>query len=194
MNEIELKAHVYDRDSLVKKLNAFAEFKTSLTRDDLYYYNPSVSKKSIRIRRETENGNCRILLTYKRKELRDGENGVQIEVNEEKECTMTSADPLESFFKDSGYEIKTKKHKEVTDWEYTINGFKCTIELCNVPPLGDFIELEILSESGDKETVSKARDSLFEILDLCGIDRSCIENRYYSDLLKQNEKKGGKHV
>lgn len=184
MNEIELKAHVLNRRETENKLNSFAQFKSTVTKDDVYYFNPAISEKSIRIRKETENENCRYLLTYKQKEKRTNESGHTIEVNNEKECTLSCAEPLESYFADCGFSVKLKKHKEVSSWVYSINGFDCTIELCNVPPLGDFVELEILSKKDDDETVSQARNALYEILYLCGIDKSCIENRYYSELLK----------
>ena len=59
MNEIELKAHVLNRRETENKLNSFAQFKSTVTKDDVYYFNPAISEKSIRIRKETENENCR---------------------------------------------------------------------------------------------------------------------------------------
>ncbi len=65
MNEIELKAHVTDREKVKEKLNSFARFQRSVTRDDCYYVGPSGKGKKIRIRKETENETVTWLLTYK---------------------------------------------------------------------------------------------------------------------------------
>ena len=37
MLEIELKAHVYDRNALVKKLEGFAEYEKTVKREDSYF-------------------------------------------------------------------------------------------------------------------------------------------------------------
>ena len=37
MTEIELKAHVYNREELLQKLNTFAEFKKTVIKNDTYY-------------------------------------------------------------------------------------------------------------------------------------------------------------
>lgn len=65
---------------------------------------------------------------------------------------------------------------------------KATLELCNVPPLGYFLEIEILSPSKKDEDVKKVQQILFELLEKCGIEKSCIEEKYYSELLSQIEK------
>lgn len=104
------------------------------------------------------------------------------------------AAPLEQFFLDAGFSVELKKHKEVLTWTYPLpilsellkEEIFTTIELCNVPPLGDFLEIEILSPSKDEKIVSQIQQILFEILEKSGIEKSQIEPRYYSDLLKEN--------
>ncbi len=174
MFEIELKAHVKDRNSVIKNLNSFALYKTSLIRDDQYF-----SKDNIKIRLREEN-NCDsdtsiFILTYKQKEIRS-----DTEVNDEKECTLSNPDAFLAFIKDAGFKTELTKHKEVKIWTYQ----GATLELCNVPPLGDFIEIEILSSTNDSKTLAECQKKLHEILSLCGISKSEIENRYYSEMLK----------
>ena len=54
-----------------------------------------------------------------------------------------------------------------------------------MPPLGDFIEIEILSASNEKETVATIHKQLCDILALCDIPQSQIEPRFYTDMLKE---------
>ena len=60
-----------------------------------------------------------------------------------------------------------------------------TFELCNVPPLGDFLEIEILVKDTNEETIKPLQDKLLELLDMTGIGRDKIEKRYYSDMLRE---------
>ena len=191
MTEIELKAHVDDRNALIKVLNAKASYIGSVSRDDEYYGKTPDDRNKIRIRKETRESGTSYLVTYKRKELRTGENGMNIEVNDEKECSVSSPEALTAFLLDTGYSIQLKKHKSVMDWEILIpegqvlsHELVATFELCNVPPLGDFLELEILSPCSDETSVLKVREKLEELLDLTGIPKAKIETRYYSEMLR----------
>ena len=60
-----------------------------------------------------------------------------------------------------------------------------SFELCNVPPLGDFLEIEILTKDDSEENIRYAQDKLFELLDMTGIGRDKIEKRYYSEMLRE---------
>ena len=194
MNEIEIKAHVYKKDELIKNLNSFAEFKQEVLRDDTYYESPLNPKIKIRIRKEKCAKETRFILTYKRKEIKSTSENSSTELNEELETELLSSAPLEQFFCDAGLKVALKKHKEVLDWELKLPisieniQLKATLELCNVPPLGDFLEIEILSPSKKDEDVKKVQQILFELLEKCGIEKSCIEEKYYSELLSQIEK------
>jgi len=59
------------------------------------------------------------------------------------------------------------------------------IEVCNVPPLGDFIEIEILSKTKDEKTVKNIQKELISILQRCKISESDIESKYYSEMLRE---------
>ena len=71
MTEVELKAWVDDRDSLIKNLDSWAKYAGAVIRDDNYWGLTDRKIRSIRVRCETFDGeNKRTLITYKRKELR----------------------------------------------------------------------------------------------------------------------------
>lgn len=191
MTEIELKAHVDDRNALIELLNKKAVYKGRVCRDDEYYGKSANDKHKIRIRRETTDTEQTYLVTYKRKELRTDQNGTTIEVNDENECSVSSPDALTTFLLDTGYNVQLKKHKDVMDWELevptsegTAQKLTATFELCAVPPLGDFLEIEILSPCSDPESVAKVHTKLEELLSMTGIPKERIETRYYSEMLR----------
>ncbi len=187
MNEIELKAHVRAKDDAIKKLNDFAEYRAHTIKNDFYYAHPSNEKLKIRIRKEETDGKTTNLLTYKKKETQKDGNGVIIEVNNEQETEIADAKPLVSYLEDCGFKIYLRKTKDVMSWNWTTENHTANIELCNVEKLGYFLEVEILSEKNDSQTVSHLREKLLEILTLAGIDRKDIEPRYYSELLRETE-------
>ena len=194
MTEIELKARVKDPKSLALLMNKKASFSFSVIRDDSYWKKDNLS---IRIREEKfSNGKKDILVTYKRKEIRKEKDGSSIEVNDEKECTVSSSSALEEFLSDNGYSVQLKKHKEVTDWTLKLapgdplkEEGEATFELCYVPPLGYFLEIEILSSENSEDVISKAHKKLEELLVFAGLKKEDIEPRYYSELLRETEEK-----
>ena len=192
MKEIELKAHVTDRTSLIAKLNKLAVFCGEVTRDDSYWALPSSEHKmpSIRIRQEKNNSKNtqRTLITYKRKEVRKSSDGVSSEVNEELETQIENALPLEAFLKDSQCRLRLTKHKDIMAWtlsleDFNLPGKSATLELCTVPPLGDFLEIEILCDASESDKEKECQQTLVLILDKLAIPHSDIEPRYYSELL-----------
>lgn len=197
MFEIELKARVLNRELTISNLNSFGCYKGSTVKDDTYYYFDLPSKEqsdskphiSCRLRHEvhtnpdsskTQNG----FFTYKSKEKRlDGENR-GIEVNVERETAVSDPAPIHDLLLATGYYIGLTKHKDVEEWTYNpIEGseVQAHIELCTVPPLGDFLEIEIVAET--KDNLEHYKILLKEILSMAGIDQSQIEDRYYSELL-----------
>ena len=187
MTEIELKAHVDEPEKLRERLNKIAKFSLQVVRDDTYYGN---GKVSIRIRKENVKSanKTSLLFTYKRKEKRI-QNGTVVEVNDEHECILSESEPLEAFLKDAGFEVTLTKHKEVEDWCFinavSVNGkvLSATYELCLVPPLGYFLEIEILSPFSDEDSLLAVRKALESLLEKAGISKDKIENRYYKEML-----------
>lgn len=196
MYEIELKAHVENRAALIKTLENFAYFSGAVEKEDSYYAKTVDGKEfSVRIRKETPfapkeisaptniDTQKTVIFTYKRKELLI-QDGKALEVNDEKECTLNNAEPFEAFLSDTGFELVLTKHKIVLDWQYN----DVLLELCKVPPLGDFLEIEIMSESNDDKQIEQTNKKLLSMLAKCGIDESKIEKRYYSQMLMEIKK------
>ena len=204
MYEIELKAHVDDRAAVIHALNSFADYMGSVEKSDTYYKLISDGKKiTARIRRESvseppkaaKNADesdrrrdelpCRekqrVFLTYKRKELRTDANGTACEVNDEKECEVSDADALEALLTDIGFTVSLTKQKSVMGWMFE----DAHLELCAVPPLGDFLEIEIISPSNGQEIVEGCQEKLKKLLDMARVPRDNIEERYYSDMLRE---------
>ena len=228
MYEIELKAHVYNRDELICKLNADARYLGTAEKADAYWRltafvrdgaidandkagterpdkkaaSPEVDAErtcpvekmpaeknaenplTVRIRTEcTETAakekKCRHLVTYKQKR-RDCEENVALEVNDEKEFAVSDRTEFERFLHKAGFEAVSEKHKKSMQWEKD----GVFIELCTVDPLGDFLEMEILSETTDENRVNEARFALEKLLKKYGIPLEQIEPMYYSELLK----------
>lgn len=200
MFEVELKAHVDNRNSVINSLNSFAKFCGTIQKDDVYwehqkkhhFHHKKHNDIKVRIRHETivDSGADSsipredILLTYKQKEIRTGKDGASIEVNNEKECTLSSAEPIESFLADAGFAPSLRKHKTVLDWKFD----DALFELCTVPPLGDFLEIEILSPSDDSHAINLLRKKLEQLLKKAGITIDKIEKRYYSEMLAEASK------
>lgn len=194
MKEIELKVHVDDREKLIERLNEIASYTNCIQRDDFYWGSSATCKNKIRIRKESGVPNepretrPETIVTYKRKELRKNSQGQAIEVNDEKECTISNSEPLEAFLTDIGYSVVLKKRKSVMVWMMKTSPQEkssISFELCNVPPLGDFLEIEILTKDDSEENVKSAQEKLFALLDMTGIERDKIENRYYSEMLRE---------
>ena len=190
MYEIELKAHVKEVSKVSETLHKIAKFIHSVKKEDSYYTLEKDSKKiTAIIRKETEflNGEKKesFFLTYKKKEMKLNNSGKLIEVNDEKETYLSSEDALSELFIDSGFNISLKKTKEVEVFQTDTKAGICTLELCNVEPLGFFLEIEILSEKNDLQTVKNAEEIIKNFFFQCSLKESDIEEKYYSELLKE---------
>lgn len=197
MTEVELKARVDDRAALAARLDSFARRGQHVIRNDEYWGKTADDRNKIRIRREAflapdgSTAKTDILVTYKRKSRITGADGVEAEANDEKECVISDAEALEAFLSDTGYAVQLKKHKDVEDWLVEVpdgtdgaGTLEATLELCAVDKLGDFLEIEILSPTGDTAVLSALHGELEKLLDRAGIPHDKIENRYYSEMLR----------
>ncbi len=189
MFEIELKAHVADREAVIKKLNSFAAFSGKFERHDKYWRKPEPNNPSqlisARIRTEISNDKETMYLTYKKKKIVTGKNGNSSEKNQEYESVINDSAAIDALLPDLGFTLTDKKDKYVSRWECTTKFGKATLELCNIPPLGDFLEIEILSSSDDKKHTEKIQNELYTLLEKSGIDKNQIENRFYSQMLRE---------
>ena len=200
MYEIEMKAHVLNPGAVRERLEAEGEFLERVSKKDVYYKSVQNPKIQARIRSEeffnsdseknpfgTDSGGKKsaiirkkTVLTYKKKESRIDGNGSALEVNEELESEVSDPKALETLFLDLGMEVSLRKTKEALGFALG----NAHAELCRVPPLGDFLEVEVLSEKNDANSVQQAREEIKAIFRKCGIQDSQIESRYYSEMLK----------
>ena len=201
--EIELKAHARDRETVLQKLRAFAAFDKSSVKDDRYYKLDKAGAPkgyvSARVRRETQKDEAgaatgtKIFLTYKKKEERVTSNGAALEVNQEFESAMENSECAEALLTDAGFVPYLEKHKDVTGFYADTKCGRAHLELCSVPPLGDFLEIEFVTD-GDvpEEKIAEMRAELEALVLKCGLALDDIEEKYYSELLA--EANGGKNV
>ena len=191
--EIELKAHVVNYDKIKRLLFINAEYLGAFEKYDTYWYPeggacPGLPPSGLRVRKENRtfpDGIERVayLVTYKTKERKN-----EIEINEEKEFEATSlrgltAPVFEEFLKLMG--LKPGNSKKKNGMAFFWEGINA--ELSDVEGLGWFIELEIVSEDYTEENYEKERNRLLHILELLGIEKEAIENRFYSEMLSTEQ-------
>lgn len=185
MIEVEKKAYL-NNPKVLENIKQIAEYQGYVEKQDTYY-GPKEKKQVnayqdsvFRIRKEKG----RQILSFKNKSFLD-----KTEVNQENEIDVSSIDKkeLELFFDYLGYKSfidKIKKsHIYIMRRE---NQFPVTIEHNNIEPLGEFIEIEILT--GDENDAPRARDLIDQIFNEIGITETDVENRYYIDLLSGRQK------
>lgn len=184
MYEIEIKAHVNDRHKVQTILDSFAVYVGRCHKKDVYFKN-NCNNLQIRIR-DQENFSVQstepektILVTYKRKERLKTDG--TMEVNQEEEFTISNRESFIVFLQDAGFVPVLEKEKNVSTWKYE----RVLIEVCTVPLLGDFIEMEVLSETKDKKTLEAIHNQFLLILRKCNISETEIEDKFYSELLAE---------
>ncbi len=181
MTEIEIKARVADPVATEAAIRAFARFERETVKLDEYWglEGPADSFTKVRIREEDGVST----VTYKRKETRG-----DIEVNDEREFTVSDRSALECLLEDLGFAVYVKKEKRTKTFSCRAgNGTPVAIELSLVARLGWFVELEILAENPDEEYVARAESALRETLARCGVPESAIERRFYTEMLSALE-------
>lgn len=176
MYEIELKAHLEHPEETEKAVQKFAHFAGETDKMDTYWKH-AISGIQFRIRTETGRQDC---VTYKHKEVREN----NFECNIENEFFIDNRLAFEKLMQDSGYEIAYTKRKTTKTYKIPQRD-NLTIEISFLEHLGFFIEIEILSETNNQETVQKFHAELISILEQCSVSQSAIETRYYSEMLKE---------
>lgn len=178
--EVELKAHVLDKEEVFRRLSSLTGDMISERKEDIYYSLPG-GPALFRIRFEQygeDKGS--LLFTYKEKTLQDG-----VEVNKEHEFTAFG-DQLQAacdFVSSLGYVVFVTKKKVGTSFQLAWDDFPpLHVELVEVPPLGWFVEMEFLLE--DKSLIPQAKEKLHAVLSRLGLSESAIEAGYYMDLLR----------
>jgi adenylate cyclase class 2 len=179
--EIELKAWVKDPETQKNAISRLARYEGEYRREDAYWHVSADPGSGVRVRREsfTSPGGetARLtLVTHKTKEVRN-----RIEVNHEREFEVSDGDVFEELLGRLGLVRGTCKLKR--GWSWNCRGI--TVELSEVEGLGWFAELEILADEDLPETAADSRRRLLELLNEIGISEDQIEERYYTEMLRQ---------
>lgn len=175
--EIELKARVDDHHLLMDRINAIEGISQPVAehKADIYFSRPG-EKKHFRVRLQADS----VTITSKTKEKRhDGtEDNHEIEFDTD----VRNYPRVLAFFHSLGFEEYIRKEK--AGWRWSLG--RMTIELVQVEPLGWFLETEIvLGDDASNEDVAQAKSELFNLLELLGIGLNTLEERYYTDMLRE---------
>ncbi|MDR1585823.1 MAG: hypothetical protein LBS57_00055 [Treponema sp.] len=120
--EIELKAHVSDPEAVKKRLSALGIYDRAYEKDDVYWIPPSgnsgLPPSGLRVRRETGTNKTgraseTCLVTYKIRK-----NQGEIEVNDEREFTVSDGELFEDLLERLGLRRKIGKNKRGWAWIY----------------------------------------------------------------------------
>jgi adenylate cyclase, class 2 len=188
--EIELKARLRDPEAARRVLDGMAPFVREFDKTDEYFLLPDGMPGQGRNFRLRHDGGT-ALVTWKRRS-REG----ALEVNIEREFEVSDPQAfLELCLAMGAREYFTKRK---IGREYALGGLR--IELCQVPPLGHFIEIEHVAptsapsglEAGpgegpaffsDRALVEGIRAQELDVLKKLGISQAEIEERTYSAML-----------
>jgi adenylate cyclase class 2 len=184
--EIELKVRVDYPEEVRARLTNLGTHCYSYEKDDTYWGLPNGNPFRLRVRRENKTdlrGQTRrlSLVTCKTREIRDG-----IEVNDERELTVSDGKVFEEILAQMGLIPAVKKEKRGMAWEYGQEQPPILAELSDVKRLGWFLELEIQSDSRDEQSIQKNRLRLLALLEKLGISPEKIEPRPYTEMLAKN--------
>lgn len=180
MIEVELKAHLKDPAATEARVASFAAFVCKFDKFDAYWHGPdwrlSRGTKGFRVR--SEDGTT--VVTFKTKRSDGG-----IEINREREFTVSDPEALEEFFHRLGCEPFFTKRKRGSRYEVGVEGRDrpITIEILELEGLGPFIEIEALLDNESPAEVALAQGEIKGVLARAGVGEGQIESRFYSELL-----------
>ncbi len=185
MIEIELKAHIKDRQTL---LNRAAELGYTpaavLDMRDVYYNGDArgfhATDEALRLRTVIQNGTTRCFITYK-----GPKNDPRTSTRTEHETGVDAPEAAHGILTALGFSpaFTVKKRRQ------ELTGFGLTLCVDAVEGLGDYIELErVISDPAEREAGIAA---LFCALDALGIPESAVTRRSYLELLYFPDNIGG---
>jgi len=191
--EIELKAWLDDYEATKERLSSLGACERSFEKTDTYWFPinegaPAVAlpHSGLRVRRDrSEPGGGgepqeSALVTVKKRTVSGG-----IEVNEEREFSVSSADLFEELACDLG--LFKGMYKKKSGWAWKIGQgaglADVTAEVSMVKDLGWFLELEIVAGRPSESLVRESREALLALLDRLEVPRGKIEPRSYAALL-----------
>ena len=188
--EIELKAHLIDFELIKKRLSGIGNHHRSYIKSDSYWLSRYSVVSGIRVRREKgvdKAGNAyeSVFVTFKNKTISDG-----IEINEEREFTVSDAILFEQMLEELGMYKYMEKEKNGWAWDIPpqIAGQPpICAEISLVKSLGWFLELEIITEDHTGDTVEESRKRLLALLETLEIPQEYIEEKPYAQMLSEIE-------
>ncbi|WP_461866602.1 class IV adenylate cyclase [Thermococcus sp.] len=163
--EVEIKFRVKIED-IKPKIEAIAQFDHEEVQDDLYFSIPLPSLLRIRrIVNRNEN-----ILGYKL--IKDSRN----EEFDEIEVKVDDFEKTREILKRLGFkeDVRIKKHRYV----YKLDDV--TFELNRVEGLGDFLDIEVISNDPEK-----AKEKIWKIAGMLRLSEEDVEPRLYQELMKE---------
>ena len=180
--EIELKTRLESDEPIKTRLHELGNYCHSHEKLDSYWYpakSDLLSHSGIRLRRESivnadNTARESILVTFKNKKISEG-----MEINDEREFSVSNAIVFEEMMEYLGLHKIIIKQK--SGWAWTIPPILAELSL--VAGLGWFLELEIIADNNDAQTVDICRKQLLSLLANLEIPADRIEPRPYTVLL-----------
>ncbi|MCD6559436.1 class IV adenylate cyclase [Palaeococcus sp. (in: euryarchaeotes)] len=164
--EIEIKFRV-ELEEIMEKIEALgAGFVGEEVQEDLYFSLPP--KHLLRIRRIANLGQSILGYKYIQDERNEEFDEIEVEVSD--------FEKMKEILKRLGFreDVWVKKHRLV----YKLDDV--TFELNRVEGLGDFLDIEVMSED-----VEYAKKRIWEIAGLLGLNEEDVEPRLYQELLEE---------
>jgi adenylate cyclase class 2 len=185
MKEIEVKAKITNIENLSEKLaNLGCQFGESLTQEDVIFLPIGVEFSEIvkgtpvvRVR----NSNDVITLTLKKRVISENEL-----IKLEKEVVVSDKQKAIEIVEHMGFHEVVRVEKTRTECEYE----EMTICIDNIVGLGDFIEVEKLSENEKEEEI---QDYLFNFLQSLGINNENRVAKGYDTLIYEKSVESVRH-
>ena len=170
--EVEVKFRV-DLGEIQPRIEAIANFDHEEVQEDLYFSVPLPSL--LRIRRIINRNES--ILGYKL--IKDSRN----EEFEEIEVAVEDFEKTKEILKRLGFneDVWVKKHRYV----YKLGNV--TFELNRVEGLGDFLDIEVISDDPEK-----AKEEIWKIAKMLGLGEEDVEPRLYQELIQEKSKEKGK--
>jgi len=175
--EVEIKAHVKDAQGIETALGARYGRGVPFDKRDVYFESvANPGSTAFRLRNDGAGDGLPgpDVVTIKQKGMRDG-----VEVNNEVEFTVDSADAFHAFAQSLGYRVAIEKRKRGHVWEVESG---VHIELAEVSGLGWFVEIEALLDGQGEIPAAEAQ--VRSLLQSLGVAETDIEPRYYTSLLR----------
>ena len=189
--EVELKAHIDDVERMKQRLSAAGSYCRSYRKSDSYWLSPKAYISGVRVRREQgveADGTAHesAVVTVKEKTVSGG-----IEVNDEREFTVSDAALFEELLGSLG--MRRAMTKEKNGWAWVISPAAAQLPTTTLPPvlaelslvtgLGWFLEIEIVCPDNCGQVVEESRKRLLALLAELEIPTERIESRPYTEML-----------